>query len=276
MCCPLDQAPSIVKVKTLTSDEVNKSKYQIAGKIDRTPKTKSDWLLRNFQRSELLEKIAEVADESFHLCASNLKVYAPVGIYKIFGDLHHNAHQIEHLLHSICFLGDVVSLAAGKFFDKIDPKDNLRYKQLKTAARVCHAVSHFLATVSLLTEYELLSFGPLQQMKNYMLILSITGYALRTISLIAYEWQKEHFQSNLAVNLGGFFFQALTLVKTFELFASSIFVINKIAAVAGIIHASSAANRLMTPDVEKFNVDFEPKHVHHNHDHGHHHHDHHH
>lgn len=220
------------------------SKNPHKGYLDFTPKTYGAWFTRLFQRLELTEKIAELADESFHLFGTALKVYTNQEIYKFFHDMHHGAHQIETGLHAICFLGDVNRMCSGQFFEyKGKGKEHIHY--LKTAARIIHTISHFFASAHLLHKLKIIQIDRLVPLIQYQSALSALGFGLWAISLL---WDRfipgkknKHFKTDLGIHLAGSVFELLNHLEN-ETY--------KISAIAGMIHASCAIQRLMPPDRE--------------------------
>lgn len=221
--------------------------------IDRTPENFAAWLHRGFQNLELLEKICEIADETFHLFREILQYFATAALYQTFRDLHHGAHIWEHALHSFCFLGDLSRIYTNKFFDK-----KAEWSDPRNLARISHAVGHLFATTAFLSEQNLIRLAIAEKVAKFMAIFTAVGFALTTYSLLSSN-RKKDFNSDLAINLGGLLFVALPLAN------SSFWVTSKIASGAGIVHAWFLVNRLMTPDIEHVAHDHDhgPSHVHH-------------
>ena len=251
MCCLIHQNPGKLDIQPIDyKTEENKYIVKVKGVIDRTPTTEKV-ILRCFQRIELVEKIAEIADESFHLFGSLLQNYTPIMIYQTCCNLHHAAHNIEHLLHSFCSFGDLTVLLSGKF-SKNEKGEDLHY--LLLIARTFHAFSHFLATACFIKDHKLLPLGQIEKILNYRFLFSATGYAITTLFLISHRNEKEikkHLYSDLAIHLGGFLFQALPLTESISSLAPYSASIKSLAAFAGIIHAWSSVNRLMPQDKEE-------------------------
>ncbi len=260
MCCFLDQVNGRFVPQAIAFKEFGEEKkYYIKGVIDHTPTTLTRRVSRFFQRLELLEKIAEIVDESFHLLGSVFHSYTSLTVYQTLHNLHHNAHDIEHFLHSFCFLGDLFRVTSallgyGNFFEYKD-SEHKQLDYLRSAARVCHTVSHFFATASFISEIKLIRFGLLEQrVFKYAALVSSLGYALWTASLLWNRHQgqlNKQFKSDLTIHFCGFIFEALPLTKTLKAFISHSFLINKITALAGIIHAWSMVKRLMPQDREE-------------------------
>jgi hypothetical protein len=252
MCCPLHHLPSNFVLTEVLPDHSIPTNYRFHGFIDFSPKTIKNRLLLTFQRLEFTEKIAEIADETFHLFGFLLKKHTNPLVYETFHNLHHGAHEIEHFLHSFCFLGDLSRLVTGKFLEYTNSHRN-QVDYIRTGARVCHAISHLFATLSFLSERRLLRLGKLEPIIKYQAILSATGYGLWTISLIWQRFQHKknvNFSSDLAIHGGGFLFEGLEIAKSFNSISAYASIINKVRAIAGIIHAWSIASRLMPSRVE--------------------------
>lgn len=268
MCCDLGQisARLVVDSVKVGKEGSDKKKFSITATVDRAPATWGDWALRNFQRLELLEKIAEIADESFHLFGSLLKEFSSAVIFQTFRNLHHAAHDIEHFLHSICFLGDISRIATGNFFEYVENKETHKKEisYLLTAARVAHTVSHFFATLKFLADHHLIRAERFGRVFTFMPYLSAAGYGIWTISLIARRvmdqatvGERNQFVSDLGIHLGGFFFQAVPLINNFSLISNEYHsIINKIASFAGIITAWCVAYRLLPQDKERVNTEY--------------------
>jgi hypothetical protein len=257
MCCPLDNLDGRLTITPASFEQKKeRSEIKLEAIYDRTPTTLADRIFRLFQRVELLEKIAEIADESFHLFGTLLQKYTTVTVYQTLRNLHHAAHDIEHLLHTFCFLGDLSRLMTGKFFQYQDiERKQLNY--LRSAARVCHAVSHFLASAAFFSELKLCQVGRLEKAFKYASVFSTLGYALWTISLILQRYKgenKELFASDLGIHLAGCLFEAIPLTKTMSSLAAHAPLINKVAAIAGVIHAWCVVQRLMPNDQEAVTV----------------------
>jgi hypothetical protein len=258
MCCPLDQRIGKFSVNEASiKDEGGVNICHVIGIYDRTPSTLADRISIFFQRLELLEKIAEIADESFHAFGFVLH-RSSVVIYHTLRNLHHGAHDIEHVLHSFCFIGDLSRLLVGRFFEYRD-KERTQLDYCRSVSRVCHAVAHFFATIEFLHEHQLFSLERLEKACKYASIFSALGYALWTISII---WQRcqgvenENFAADIGIHLGGFSFEAIPLTKGIGFFAPYAFQLNKAAAIAGIIHAWFVVQRLMPKDSEIIDITF--------------------
>ncbi len=254
MCCPLDNVNGRLIIQAVALERKKHNNiYYVRGIYNRTPETLADRAHRFFQRLELIEKIAEIADELFHLFGPSLQRCTTVLVYQKLRNLHHAAHDIEHVLHTCCFLGDLTRLATGKFFEYED-EERTKLDYVRSAARVFHATSHLLATASLLCELKLYQAIYLEKLFKYTSAFSALGYGIWTISLVWRQYQNnsnDYFASDLGIHLAGCVFEAIPLAKTTAILAPYAYIINKIAAVAGIIHASCVVSRLMPKDKEK-------------------------
>ncbi len=255
MCCPLDQTKGKFIPQAVAFEEVGEEKVvYVRGVIDHTPLTFADRITLFFQRLELMEKIAEIADESFHLLESFLQKYTTVQVYQTLRNLHHGAHDIEHVLHAFCVLGDVHRLITGKFFVYKDEGWTKIDYLLVISARISHFFSHLMATGALLADHKLCRFGRFERFFKYFQTLNALGYALMTICLVWRRYQgrkNEHFYSDFAIHFGGFLFEGLPLTKTVGKLSSYASKINKIVAISGIIHAFFIVWRLMPRDREE-------------------------
>lgn len=256
MCCPLNHVNGKLVIQAIAFEETEEPKEKIChlqGIYDHTPLTLADRVFRFFQRLELIEKIAEIADESFHLFGKILQRFTSVLVYQTLRNLHHASHDIEHVLHSFCFLGDLSRLITGKFFEYHD-KERLQPDYLRSTAAVCHAMSHMLSTATFLSEHKLAQFGRFEKMFKYAAAFNALGYAIWTASLIWRRHQgivKDQFASDLCIHFGGCLFEALPLTQSISTFTPHASGINKMAAIAGIIHAWSVVQRLMPQDREE-------------------------
>jgi hypothetical protein len=265
MCCSLGHSSIVLVPHEL---KLQDGVYHIEGIVDRSPRTLKERVLRYFHNLELLEKIAEVGDESFHLFGSVLKNYTAPGVYHIFRDLHQAAHTFEHVAHAFCFFGDLVRLLFA-FLDKGKAPQgaetvkecrghshehghkSTRIEQLRSAARLSHMISHGLTTAEFLTEHQLCSFGSAQRVFKYAPLFSALGYGLWTISLI---YQKSHPKNKLSDRLihgSGFIFEASSITEEIKRLAPYAGWISPLKAAAGIVHAWHVAQRLMPQDQEK-------------------------
>lgn len=249
MCCPLERAQGVFIPQTVAIEQRGQVEiYHVRGVIDRTPNTLTDRLLRFFQNLELVEKIAEVIDESFHLVGSLFQRYSSVLIYQTARNLHHGAHDFEHFLHATCFFGDLLRLMTGKYFES-DDKEKKTFTYLRNAGRINHTFAHFLGTADFFADLKIYPFGRLEKWFKYASVLSAIGYLCWTAALV-WKRKQDHLKSDLGIHLGGFLFESISLAKTIKSLATYASTINKIAAVFGVIHASCVAQRLMTPDRE--------------------------
>lgn len=248
MCCPLDHYQGRF---SLTEGNCNVNSVKIKGEIHFSPQNFSGRCIQLFQRIELAEKIAEIVDESFHLFSSLLKIYTSSKVFEYLKEMHHAAHHLEHGLHSICFIGDVVRILSGRFIER---NSHGKVEYLKTIARVLHTFSHFLATASFLADLKFCSLGALEPAIKFQKLISSVAYGIWTGTLIGNYFFSKHvnkqFFSDMAVHGGGCLFEGLNFVKELNLSSLNL---SKGAAVAGLVHAWSVANRLV-PDRAKLNV----------------------
>lgn len=257
MSCCLDHNHPNLRVDEIAYDGANKE-FSVKGVVDRTPSDRITRFSRVLQWMDLIEKIAEIADESFHLFKKVLENHASVEIYNKLRNLHHAAHEIEHMLHAFCFLGDITRILSGKFLEYRD-REHTNVDYLRTAARICHAVAHFCASLQFLSDLNLFKSSRFDQAMKFVPLISATGYALWTATLLWRRYQGEenkHFKSDIGIYLGGFLFEAIPLTKEIAALASYTAGINKLSAIAGIIHAGSLAARLMPQDREKVKATF--------------------
>jgi hypothetical protein len=205
---------------------------KITGKI--TVSNSASKIQTIFQGIELLEKGAELADETFHLMNRVFKAYCSTPIFKLLSETHHAAHQLEHVFHSFCFLGDVYRFDKWVFNSKA--RHDTAY--LYAASRVCHAVAHLLASLSFLSDLEIIS-GTYSSKTQHL--VNMAGYGLGTIHLLKNKIEKkpnENFKSDLGIQLGGFVYESLTALNSYP-------TLNRLTALAGIIHAFSVVHRLL-------------------------------
>lgn len=268
MCCPLDQLNGNFIVQAVAfekSEDDQCDTMHLKGIYDRTPHSLTERISRYFQRLELLEKIAEIADETFHLFNNIFQRYTNLMVYQTLRNLHHGAHDIEHVLHSFCFLGDLVRLASGNFFKD---QQGEQLDKLRSLSRICHAVAHCFATAGFLTELKVLPSNQYEKIFKYAPFLSTLGYALWTVCLI---WERhqgivnDQFEEDMCIHLGGCIFEAVHVAEEIDHLSPSIEnAMGKIGSLAGIIHAWCVVQRLMPKDQEhidaKFNLPEEDDH----------------
>lgn len=262
MCCSLDQINGKLIIQTIAIEKNDKSKAKalcLKGIYDRSPKTLADRMTRFFQNLELLEKIAEIVDEFFHLFGSTFQRYTNLMVYQNLRHLHHAAHDIEHVIHNFCLAGDITSIFNRKFIMYHDHKCT-QIDYLRTISRVCHTTAHFFASAQFLHELKLCSLDRFEKAFKYGAIFNALGYILTTISLV---WQKhkgianDQFSSELGIHLGGSLFEMIHLANRISTLAHYGPQLNKLAAFAGIIHAWNVVQRLMPKDKEEFAVHLE-------------------
>lgn len=260
MCCPLDQLNGKLIVQAVAfekSEDDQDDIMHLKGIYDRSPDSFAERISRYFQRVELLEKIAEIADETFHLFNTIFQRYTNLMVYQTLRNLHHGAHDIEHVLHSFCFLGDIARLFSGTFF-KDQEGNQLDY--LRSLSRICHAVAHCFATAEFLTKLKLLPSSQFEKIFKYATLLSTLGYALWTTSLI---WERhqgkinKQFAEDMCIHFGGCIFEAVHVIEGMDVLSPSLdYAVGKVGSLAGIIHAWCVVSRLMPQDQEEIEVEF--------------------
>lgn len=264
MCCSLDQAAGNFILADIPLSGSDPQKIHVKGIYDHAPKSYGEYFTRAFQRIELFEKIAEIVDESFHLLNSwkpilqqpiILSCTNPM-VYQTLHELHHSAHCIEHVLHSFCFLGDVVRISRGIFFQ--DQQGN-HLNLLRSASRICHATAHCFATIDFLNHLKLTSFNQFGNVFKYTHLISTAGFALWTISLL-WEYHQgqvdDQFNDDMHIHLGGCLFEASHFLEEMEISSPTLgLIVGKVGALAGIIHAYSIIKRLSPKDSEEIEFD---------------------
>jgi|GEM_PF-2732803 len=263
MCC---LAPSTIGTFVVTKfhkivEEADKKIFHFEGFYNRTPAAPADRLLYFFERLELVEKIAEIADECFHLFGSLCKRYANAEVYQTLSHLHHGAHHIEHVLHSFCFLHDVIHFV--RFLSHLCGHDDdiivNPFTYLSLLARISYAFAHFLATIQFLDSLKLCRGGALGSLFKYAPIMIAIGDSLSITSLIWQCYEKinrqdeekdkdqekeEQLISNIFIYLSGLLFEILPFAKNMYSFTRYSLFMTKAASIAGIIHAWFIVQRL--------------------------------
>lgn len=232
-CCSLSYAnPEVFIYKAPQSD------YEVI--IDRTPKTFSECVQRFIQRKELLEKVAELVDEICHLTGAFFKKYPSLS--NALYSCHDTAHSVENGLHSLCFVGDLLSIATGSFLVR---KCNKSINWLQTAAKTCHALSHFIASARMAESLHFVSLGRVHQ----SIKIARVAYALSTLGfgLSCFADKRYTF-----ANGTGCLFEAGHLAQTF--LTKSHPSLNRITAIMGTLHAYTALQILLPKDREHFKV----------------------
>lgn len=311
-CCSLEQNDIHLRVQAVAieAEPGRAKKYHIRG-YTYTSNKFVDRVCRAFQWMEICEKIAEVVDEFFHLLGSLFQRYTSSTVYQTLSELHHAAHLIEHVIHSMCFLGDAFRLTL-EVYEKITGKEisqnkffeyheNKQVDYANSLARISHSFNHFLSTAAFLSEIKLYHFGQLEKFFKFAPVFSGIGYAIGAINLIwrrhkesvqvrqikkmsgqlqkkmnqlkeqpysenldfqkaqtqkqieiareqleqAKKEQKYAFRLDLGIYLAGFVFAVNPLIKTISLLAPYAKHLNKVTAIAGIIHAICVVQRLM-------------------------------
>lgn len=198
------------------------------------------WCVKNLDRLDLTEKVAEVLDESFHLFHGVVKSYASVEIFELFRDIHTGAHQFEHLLHCTCLINDIIDLTA--YF-------TIGYHHVgiaEVAAKINQFIAHLLAPIVLLSDLKILKIGAgLFYVEGAIPIFSAIGHSISSISHI---WKKQ-FDLRLAIQLSGVTAQSIAIVKHFTKPAASVYAaLSSIQALAGLFHAVFIIYRLLPDD----------------------------
>lgn len=256
MCCSLDQASGKFILTQISLKDDDAQKIHVKGLYDHAPKSVAERFTRFFQRLESFEKIAEIADESFHLLKPIFQRCTNVITYQTLHDLHHSAHCIEHVLHSFCFLGDIVRISSGKFFQD---QEGSQLSYLRCASRVCHATAHCFATLDFLDHLKLVSLSQFEKSFKYAHLISTLGFSLWTVSLLWQRYQgkdNDQFDDDMNIHLGGCLFEASHFLEEIEVLSPNIgFIVGKVGALAGIIHAWSVIQRLSPKDSEIIEFD---------------------
>lgn len=233
------------------NDEGTALNLHLKGVLSTAPESWGRRISLYFQRIELIEKIAEIADEGFHLLGPLFQLYLFPPIYQSLRQLHHAAHDIEHLLHPFCFFGDITRIFRGNFFENFDDEGKKQTDYLFNASRLFHLVSHCLGTVNFLQDLKILSVGRFQKIFFFAPVISAAGYSLATISLIWCRAQgkaNKNFSSDLAIQAGGGLFQGLHFVASSYPARTFTPLLKTASSFAGIIHAWCFAKRLMPAD----------------------------
>jgi hypothetical protein len=244
--------------KLVIKASINKNMVSVTGTYDCTPKSWADRISRYFQRLELIEKVAEIGDESFHLLGSFLQRHTNSAVYQTLRNLHHGAHDIEHVIHAFCFLGDAVRFFSKKFFLDREGKP-LGY--LGSLSRVCHAVAHFFETTNYLQELKLLPpLGGFQRIFKYGALFSTIGYSCWTIHLIWQHYRQRvannQFASDMSIHVGGCIFESIRLTEVMDHLGSHAFLLNQVASLAKVVQAWFIVQYLMPKDKEVVTVEY--------------------
>lgn len=242
MCC-IEHRHTTFHLNEVKPTE-NEDEVRIKGKIVHV-KTWNEYFVLTLQRIELLEKIAEVVDETFHLLRNIFKAYTSFEIFQFLQDLHESAHQIEHTLHAFCVLNNFNQIYKNKYVVYL----NHRIDYLATASKVFHTVSNFFATIELFNELKLISVGSFTSVLKIRNLLSSIGFFTKMIALI-WNQKEEYFISDVIINGAGALWEGLNSIKKLKILSEYNPYITKIAAFAGIIHAFTTTWRLM-PEYEQ-------------------------
>lgn len=245
MCCPEPINPvnfSLLEVQeTSPPKEGEKVIYHVKGMINPTSTLSIG----------VLEKLAELCDEIYHLFASWVIPYSNAPIKKMLFEIHHGLHHIEHVLHAVCFIEDirrvVYCIKNADFVEYVDDK-RTQINYLRLAARICHGTAHFFGTLNFLSELNIVYVGEFQRVFKCASLIAALAHALLATSVLCYhkKWSIKHRDqsihqhpslSQMGIHVSGFFFEVLPWVETLEIFVPYAGVIKKITALAGIIHA---------------------------------------
>jgi len=249
-----DIKPQIVK-------ENNKQHIYFTG----TYKNQLDRVSRWFYQVDLLEKILHGADECFHLLDDFFQRWLPAEVFENLQQLHHSVHAVESALHALCFGADLYRLARGKivvYKDTENTQNSGKSKKidyLKTLSRVCHIVSHFLASAKFLHDFKILSLLRVERFFRFTSMFSAAGFALLAISLI---WERYHRKQNTPflfelANYSGLVSEQVKFANAMEISFPLTYFVNKTASLAGIIHAYCAAKLGSPKDEETVQGSFE-------------------
>lgn len=241
MCCPLDPINGKLIVHSAHITQTNHHQHstlQIKAIYDPKPSTLAGRIAYFFQRVEFFEKIAELADEFYHLLQPVFHRFTNIAVYKMLSDLHSSAHQVEHFLHAFCFFGDLTRLFRGQFLEYKD-SEHKKIDLLGSLSRVCHTVAHFFATARLLNDLKLCPLNKFEKVFHWSAYISASGYLFATMSILWKRHQKvinHQFKSDMVIHFGGFCFEAFKIPDHSFL--------QKMASVAGIVHACGIIHRL--------------------------------
>jgi len=202
-----------------------------------------------FQCVECIEKIAEVADEAFHLLGAFIEQYTDAVVFQTLSSLHDITHEVEHVLHAFCLGGDITRLIGGRFIVyHHDNQHHHRIDYLRTLARVCHLAAHLLASLEFLNVQQICSLAGMERYFAYGNLFSATGYAIWTIQLVWNRFQEnadELSLTELFMQAGGFLFEAVQFINKVDPFNPYLLMLNPAASIAGIIHASLVVHYLV-------------------------------
>lgn len=209
----------------------------------------------------ITHKVMEIIGLSWHVIQDIAKRVFNSETFLYFSEIHESSHKVEPLLHSICFIGDIASMIKGEYFAKNQEDSPLLYA-IKTAAKVCHTVSHLFSVASTVNDLKIVNLSFLKPVFKSELVLSVVGYGLWTISLIwetvqahrRHEIDKHNKNDNktplgISVNFGiyggGFAAESLLLSKKWSAVRDYRKAIGITSALLGIVHCVCSVYRIM-------------------------------
>lgn len=246
MCCPFSCAKARVENITATASSDNKS-IKFIGYVNFSPQTVTEALLRFFQRLELAESYAEIGDGTFDLFGKLFQSYINQHILDTLHDLHKGAHNLEEMLHAICFFGDLTRIISGRFIEYHDRKKT-QVDHIRTIARLFLAGSNLSATLSFGAK---LRSGTIGYLETAQITLSFTGYTLLIISTLWRRFRdkkQHHFVSDLSIYVSGAVHAVVPLLRNLKPIKPFVYALKKIRSFSHIVHGYSKKKRLTPPD----------------------------
>ncbi len=205
--------------QSLSLIELSNSNGKNIYRLDYYNKTYIESISGMLSKIKITEKISEIVDLGTHLFYPILTNYLNMKTLNVVDKIHSGAHQLEHLLHSFCFLNDLVAIANKEYLVYSHGQIDL----LQTTGKVIHSVSHCFSSVHYLYDLEIIKSSIITKIARYHLYLSAVGFALVSVGLILnighthkVPGQPDNSKSNLMFNISGFVNDLLQSTPTFK------------------------------------------------------------
>jgi len=222
------------RIKITSVEDAGNGHYDLNAVVHYQPQTWIEKWGHTFQSVIKAEKVAQVANELYHLFEGLLRTHAATGFFRYVNGIHEGAHNLQELLHSITFLSDVCAILSGRF---VAYHKNRKIDYLLTTSRVLHFVSHCLAPIFLFMDYT-----PLRKIRSGLIIAGSAGAIISTL-----QHRNKNSASDLTINSCSIIFESFSYIPQ----------AGAVQSLAGIIQGVTILRRL-SPSDEKFKILFDP------------------
>lgn len=178
---------------------------------------KPDFLSQILRSSVIIEQSSCVFSAYFHLSEKMIAYHLNQNTFAFFHTIHDGAHGVEKILEATSFIKDVVDICRNDFIKREKKSKKIDY--LRTGARVVHLISHILIPIVFLSDLKILTVnGEIKRVfKLGIPIFHLAGFSAYIASLLWKKYlnstEEQHFNSDLAIQMGGIVFFAVPIIK---------------------------------------------------------------